>query len=82
MMEKGWVFGLEFNYVKAFKAALKTGTNLVAHLFSDVALRDSAFDQCRSVLLECPEPTRPPRFVGSIRTPQRIFLAPSVTRTR
>jgi len=53
--QQTWVFGLEFNYVKVFKAVLKTGTNLVAHLFGDVALRDSAFDRCRSVLLECPE---------------------------
>lgn len=53
--QQTWVFGLEFNYVKIFKAVLKTGMNLVAHLFGDDALRNSAFDRSRSILLECPE---------------------------
>lgn len=53
--QQTFVFGLEFNYVKIFKAVLKTGMNLVAHLFGDTALRDTAFDRCRSILLECPE---------------------------
>lgn len=53
--QQTWVFGLKFNYVKIFKAALKTGMNLAAHLFGADALRDTAFDRCRSILLECPE---------------------------
>ena len=47
-----FVFGVQFNYIKVFKAVLKTGLNLVAHVFGDAALREAAFDRSRAILLE------------------------------
>lgn len=75
--QQTWVFGLEFNYVKIFKAVLKTGINLVAHLFGHGALRDSAFDRCRSILLECPETDEATKICQLYRDTRADFPRPN-----
>jgi len=45
-------FGLQINFIKVYKAVLKTGLNLVAHFYGDDVLRNPAFDRAREVLLE------------------------------
>jgi HNH endonuclease len=45
-------FGLKIDLIKVYKAVLKTALNLVAHLYGDQALADSAFDRARRILLE------------------------------
>lgn len=45
-------FGLQIDLIKVYKAVLKTGLNLVAHLYGANVVRDVAFDRARRILLE------------------------------
>jgi len=45
-------FGLQIDLIKVYKAVLKTGLNVMVQFFGDEALRNSAFDRTRGIVLE------------------------------
>jgi hypothetical protein len=47
-----FLFGLQIDLIKVYKAVLKTGLNLVAYFCGDEALRNGAFDRARGIVLE------------------------------
>jgi len=47
-----FLFALQIDLIKIYKAVLKTGINLVAHLLGDETVRNTSFDQSRMIVLE------------------------------
>lgn len=47
-----FIFGLQTDLIKVYKAVLKTGLNLVAYFYGDEALRNAAFDPTRGIVLD------------------------------
>jgi len=47
-------FGLQIDLIKVHKAVLKTGSNLVAYLYGDEAVKGAPFERARKILLEYP----------------------------
>lgn len=50
--DQTFLFSLEINYIKVYKAVLKTGLNLVAHFFGNEVLHNEGFDRLRKIVLE------------------------------
>jgi hypothetical protein len=44
-------FGLQIDLIRVYKAVIKTGLNLVAHLYGDDIFGNGAFDQARRIVL-------------------------------